>query len=280
MIPHFILFCVVYHKTASIKRWCCLLKLTKFNRTSDAHSDTLKTRLIGEDDWMSTTKLLWFELPLRVWGMLILQTLTWLAFRLSWLESGYYWALQLTLLNGVLLWLLLHHFKEHRLLLLLKNAFTKPHTKTFLKHLFPLITLAVVPNILLSYLLYQDPQAGPSFLLNPLPLGFLVLNLTVFPLLQGLVELPFYFSYLQPKLKRLTSLPLLYVGLPILFLSLQHTVMPLRFEALYVLYRSLMFFPFAVYAGVLLYKRPSLLPYLMALHVAMNASLYPMIFIP
>jgi hypothetical protein len=64
-----------------------------------------------------------------------------------------------------------------------------------------------------------------------------------------------------------------------LFLSIQHAFMPFRFEWVYFIYRSLMFFPFAILIGVLIYKKPSLLPYLVILHILMNLSLFMMYFV-
>jgi hypothetical protein len=51
---------------------------------------------------------------------------------------------------------------------------------------------------------------------------------------------------------------------------LQHLTAPLLFDARYLLWRALMFLPFAVWVGLVLRWRPRLLPYLAAVHVLMD----------
>jgi hypothetical protein len=61
--------------------------------------------------------------------------------------------------------------------------------------------------------------------------------------------------------------------LPAIFLSLQHIAMPLVFDINYLVWRALMYLPFAFFIGIVLEKRQTLLPYLLITHVLMDMSL-------
>lgn len=223
-------------------------------------------------------------LSIRIILMVFLQTITYLllmpkenAFELS----GFYWATHISIVNFILLIMMVFIFKKsNRQYFDFLKYFNKKHTLYFLKILIPLVIAAMLPNILLSILIYQDPQIGTTFLLGDIPLLFIILNITLVPLLQGIVELPFYFYFIMPELEKKSNKTWIYIGLPVLFLSIQHAFMPLRFDIIYMIYRSLMFLPFAVFIGILLHKKPSLLPYLVILHILMNASLFMMYFLP
>jgi hypothetical protein len=97
-----------------------------------------------------------------------------------------------------------------------------------------------------------------------LPLVYILLVL--FPITIGFAELATYFGYVMPKLKKCFSQKWLAIFLPVIFLSLQHAALPLVFDARFMVYRGLMYCPFALFAGAILYKRPSLLPYFAIMH--------------
>lgn len=222
-------------------------------------------------------------ISVRIWLMLALQSITYLilikrdnAFELS----GFYWAIQLTLINLVLLVIMTKAFKKQgKSYFKSLFQFNKKNTILFLKLLLPIIIIAMLPNVLLSIVLYQDPQIGSTFLIGDIEKPFILLSVLVFPIIQALVELPFYFSYVMPMLKKRTISPWIYIGLPVIFLSLQHAFIPFHFDIKYVIYKSLMFFPFAILIGLLVHKKPQMLPYIMILHYLMNTSLFVMYFI-
>jgi hypothetical protein len=60
------------------------------------------------------------------------------------------------------------------------------------------------------------------------------------------------------------------VALPVLFLSLQHMTLPFIPDLRFILYRGLVFLPFAALIGIALYRRPSLFPYFAILHGLMD----------
>jgi hypothetical protein len=57
-----------------------------------------------------------------------------------------------------------------------------------------------------------------------------------------------------------------------LFLGLQHCFLPFIANGGFLLWRALMYLPFALYAGLMLKLRPTLMPYFAILHVLMDLS--------
>jgi hypothetical protein len=70
------------------------------------------------------------------------------------------------------------------------------------------------------------------------------------------------------------------VGFASLFLSLQHITAPLVFDMRFILWRGLMYLPFAIYVGILIRWRPRLLPFICAIHLLMNLSFVFMYMVP
>jgi len=60
------------------------------------------------------------------------------------------------------------------------------------------------------------------------------------------------------------------IFIPGLMLGLQHIVAPLLFDVRFIVWRGLMFIPFALITGIALYWRPRILPYFIVVHILMN----------
>jgi hypothetical protein len=156
----------------------------------------------------------WY-LSIRIVLMLVFQGLTML-FLLHLehplVQSGYYWAIHITLLNLIILiWLMQVSKRSGSHYLSFFKKFNKKDTFLFFL-LLPLIAvLALLPNFLLAQLIYQDPLIGTTFLIGDIPLGFMIINLTLFPILQGFVEIPFYFSFLSQKIKEQSNKKIFYL---------------------------------------------------------------------
>ncbi|MGM7774532.1 hypothetical protein ACSVHC_00665 [Arthrobacter sp. KNU-44] len=130
--------------------------------------------------------------------------------------------------------------------------------------------LAAATSITLSLWLYGSAQGGYSILVRPLPLWAAVAALLVFPLSQALTELPVYYGYSQPQLAMVTRHAWLVTFVPASFHALQHVALPLVLDNTYLLWRGLMFLPFAVLLSWALKRRPSLMPYLVAVHFGLD----------
>lgn len=126
--------------------------------------------------------------------------------------------------------------------------------------------LAVAGSILFAALFFSDPAAASSLLIRPLPLWAAILAVVVFPISTALTELPLYFGYAQPRLRALSGSAAMAVLIPAAFLSAQHATLPLIFDPAFIAWRALMFLGFALVLGWAIWKRPRLLPYLIAFH--------------
>jgi hypothetical protein len=135
--------------------------------------------------------------------------------------------------------------------------------------------ISLLPNTWLATWLFGDPQAVGPFLIRALPVWGVYLSATLFAVAQGLVERALYFVYVMPRLFRSDSAvsarpSWLALTLSALMLGLQHVAIPWLFDARYLIWRGLMFVPFAFLVGLLLRWRPRLLPYLAIVHALMD----------
>ena len=132
--------------------------------------------------------------------------------------------------------------------------------------------VSLLPNIVLAGYFFGSPEAALGLLLRPLPMWAAIISLVLFPLTQGLAEISIYFSYLMPKFKEQDMPSWLALSLPAIFLGAQHIAIPLLFNTRFILWRLLMFMPFAFLVGIVMNWRPRLLPYLAILHILMDVS--------
>jgi hypothetical protein len=131
--------------------------------------------------------------------------------------------------------------------------------------------LALIPNIVLGALLFGRAEATQALMFRPLPGWAAAVQLIAFPLFIALSELPVYFAIAMPRLR--PSLGRVGAWLVAsLFLALQHISLPLIFDGRFMLWRALMFAPFALWTGFVIDRRPGLLPYLMAAHFLLDLA--------
>lgn len=201
----------------------------------------------------------------------------------SWLESEKYWMLVATLGNLVSIYLLAILFKSEG-----KNYLTifridkltwKKDLTLFIVLFLLLIPLALAPNYFLSSWFWGDPIIPFKLLFQPIPDFVTYFLLAAFPLSIALAELATYFGYIMPRLEKEVKRKWLAILLPVIFLSVQHCCLPLVFDYKFILYRGLMYFPFALLIGISLWKRPRLLPYFAILHGLMDMQAVVMLII-
>ena len=188
----------------------------------------------------------------------------------SWEASQVYWLLTATLTNLVSLILLFYLFRREGLCFLRVFKFDKSRIKQDLTLFAGILILtapvAMGPGFLLSRWLWIEPDTPTWLMFAPIQPGLLYPLLLAFPLTIAMAELATYFVYLMPRLKEKLKRPWLAILLPVLFLSLQHCTLPFIPDGTFILYRALVFLPFALMLGLALYYRPSLFPYLAILH--------------
>ena len=94
----------------------------------------------------------------------------------------------------------------------------------------------------------------------------------LFPITQALIELPTYFTYIMPRMETDTHKKWAVIGVASFFLAFQHIAVLLIFDLRFILWRLLMFLPFALYLGIVIHWRPRLLPYLLIGHFLIDLS--------
>jgi hypothetical protein len=195
----------------------------------------------------------------------------------AWNTSVAWWPVAVILTNLVCLALLIHLYraegKQFRDVFRIERPFLKQDLRFMLGFLLIAAPLGFLPNILSAGWLFGDPQAALDLLVRPLPLTAVILTIACFPLLQGLVEIPTYMLYALPRLEARGVRPWAAVLLASLFLSAQHMFAPFIPDGRFILYRLVMFLPFALLVAVVIRQRPRLMPYLAIVHILMDMSI-------
>jgi membrane protease YdiL (CAAX protease family) len=228
---------------------------------------------------MNKTTLPWLMLISRSVLFIVVQGL--IAFFLAligtnaaWEESARWWIFFPILANLASIALLVRAFRaegKHYLDIL---RFSRTTVKTDLLWFFGSsvigLPIAAAPMNILGTAIFGDPLIPVNLLFRPIPTWALMVGI-LFPLTIGLAELPTYFGYAMPRLFNGKSGWLAYL-VAALFLGLQHCFLPFIVDGGYLLWRGLMYLPFALYAGLMIKLRPSLLPYFAVVHTLMDFS--------
>jgi len=188
----------------------------------------------------------------------------------SWIESEKYWMLTATFTNIVSIVLLIRLFKKEGLKYLSIFNFSKNQWKKdfliFVGITLISIPLVTIPSFVLSTLFWGNSTYYHQILFQPIPVYLIYFLLITFPVTIGFAELATYFVYIMPRLRKQIQSKWVVVLLPVLSLSIQHCTLPLVFDPKFILFRGLMYLPFALMLGIAIYKRPTLFPYLAILH--------------
>ncbi len=193
----------------------------------------------------------------------------------SWLESVKYWILTATLTNiiSIILLRILLNKEGVNFLSLFKFDIHlwKKDLLIFLGLAVMIIPLVLLPNFYLNQWIYGSSNHYAEIMFQPLPKFLIFILLITFPLTIAFAELATYFAYVMPRLKMKLNSQVLTVLIPAIFLSIQHCTLPLVFELDFILFRGLVFLPFAIFIGISLYVRTSLLPYFAIFHGLLDA---------
>lgn len=228
----------------------------------------------------------WLMLVARLFLFMSIQALFAVGFWLAgstaaWESAANWWPYVVSAANliclVVLIWLFRKEGRRYWDLFKIRRQFLKSDLLVLGGLLVLLGPIGYLPNVGLARLLFGDPQSTLDLILRPLPLWAAYTSLLVFPVTQGLVELVTYFLYAMPELERRGLPGWGALSLASIFLALQHVAVPLLFNLPFIIWRGLMFLPFALLVGITLRWRPRLLPYLAIVHVLMDLSLAAML---
>jgi len=200
-----------------------------------------------------------------------------------WTASEAWWPITVVLTNLVCLAMLIHFYRQEGLFFWDIFKVQREYLKTDIVFLLGFLLIAgplgYLPNLLSARWLFGSPQIALDLLVRPLPGWAALTSLVLFPLLQGVVEIPTYMLYTRPRLEAQGLRPWLAVGLVSFFLSAQHIFAPFIPDVRFITYRLVMFLPFAVLIAVVMRSRPRLMPYLAVIHMLMDLSIAVM-FLP
>lgn len=132
--------------------------------------------------------------------------------------------------------------------------------------------VSMLPNIILGNVMFGSYVTASRILFSPLPTWAALTQLVVFPLTMALGELTTYFGYVMPRVEALTKSKALGVIFPALLLSAQHLALPLVLDVRFILWRGIMFLPFAIYIGIIIRFKPRLMPFMLIGHVLIDIS--------
>lgn len=192
----------------------------------------------------------------------------------SWHLSEQYWLLTATLTNIIsivlLFWLLRREGRNYFDLFKIDRTDIKKDILIFLGLTLISIPIVFAPGYFLSVLLWSDPNVPTQMMFGAIENWLIYILLIAFPVTIAFAELATYFGYIMPRLKKHLKTKWLAVFLPVLFLSIQHCTLPFIPDLNFILYRALVFLPFAILIGISIYKRPSLFIYFAVLHGVMD----------
>ena len=193
----------------------------------------------------------------------------------SWTESEKYWILNATLTNIVSIILLNILLRKERTkylsLFQLNGSQWKKDLLLFSGLALITIPIVIIPSYYLNIIFYGSSNYYAEVMFQSISKPLTYFLLIAFPASIAFAELATYFGYIMPRLKTHLKSPILIVLIPALFLSIQHCTLPLVFELNFILFRGLVYLPFAIIIGVSIYKRPSLLIYFAFFHGLLDA---------
>lgn len=198
-----------------------------------------------------------------------------------WAASAAWWPLGVTLVNllclAVMVFAVRREGDSYWSLFRIERAHIKSDFIVLAVVLLLTAPVSYLPNVLLANALFGDAQVALDLLVRPLPLWAAYCSVVCFPITQGLVELPLYFLYALPRLRRQGVPDGVALVLAVLMLGLQHLAIPFWFDIRFITWRALMFIPFALLVGIVLRWRPRLLPYLAVVHILMDMAFAAML---
>lgn len=192
----------------------------------------------------------------------------------SWIKSEKYWLLSATFTNVISIALLVLLYKNEG-----KNflAIFRINRSCFRIDIIIFIGFVIIagpliffPGYFLSLLIWSNPSIPAEMMFTPIESWLVYFMLLAFPLTIAFAELATYFVYIMPRLISRMKFKWMAILLPVLFLSIQHCTLPLIPDFSFILYRALVFLPFALLIGITIYFRPSLFPYIAVLHGLMD----------
>jgi len=222
----------------------------------------------------------WLMLVSRSFLFLLFQVLITLGFVIAghqngWDESARWWVFFVIPANLVSVFLLVRLFKSEGKRYLDILRFSKATAGKDVAWLLGSSVVGVpvmaAPMNTLAAWIFGDSMAPINMMFKPLPGWALVLGF-LFPLTIAFAELPTYFGYVMPHLAAQLKNGWVAWLIASFFLAAQHCFLPFIPDGHFILWRLGMYLPFALFAGLMLKLRPSLLPFMAIFHALIDIS--------
>lgn len=224
----------------------------------------------------------------RPWLMLISRSALFLCFQVlialvlalagipsAWMESARWWPFVAIFTNIVSIYLLVRVFRAEGVRYLNVLKFSRSTVKNdllwFIGASIIGMPVAAAPMNILGEAIFGDRMTPVYMMFRTLPAWALVVSL-LFPLTIAFAELPTYFAYSMPRLAVQLKNGWIAWLIASFFLGAQHVFLPFIPDARFMLWRLLMYMPFALFAGFFLKLRPTLLPYFVIVHALVDFS--------
>jgi hypothetical protein len=193
----------------------------------------------------------------------------------AWIEAARWWIFFVIIANTISIYLLVRLFRQEGKRYLDAIRFTRATFKMdllwFVVALLLGLPIAAAPMNILGSAIFGDPMIPTRQLFQPLPVWALIVGI-LFPLTVAFAEGPTYFVYCMPRLAEALKSGWLAWLIASLALAAQHMFLPFIPDGRYLLWRFGMYLPFALFLGLVIKLRPTLVPYFMIVHVLIDLS--------
>jgi hypothetical protein len=193
----------------------------------------------------------------------------------AWTESARWWTFLAILANIVTIYLLVRVFNAEGKRYLDILRFSRSSLKTdllwFIGSSLIAMPIGAAPMNPLGAAIFGDPMIPTNMMFRPIPTWAFVVSF-LFPLTIAFAELPTYFGYAMPRIAAQMKNGWLAWLIASFFLAAQHTFLPLILDGRFMMWRLGMYLPFALFAGLMLKLRPTLLPHYVIVHALMDVS--------
>ena len=193
----------------------------------------------------------------------------------AWDESARWWTLVVSLANFVSIYLLVRLYKDEGKgffdIFKFSRATWKKDLLWFLLASIIAMPIVAAPREPLAAAIFGDAMIATNMMFRPIPTWAFVVSF-LFPLTIAFAELPTYFGYVMPRLEAQLKNGWIAWLIASFFLAAQHMFLPLVLDGGYLLWRFGMFLPFALFTGLVIKLRPTLLPYFLIVHALLDVS--------
>ena len=193
----------------------------------------------------------------------------------AWDESARWWTFMAFLANFVSIYLLVRVLnaegKRYFDVFNFSRATWKNDLLWFILASVMAMPIVAAPREPLAAAIFGDADIATNMMFRPLPAWAFALSF-LFPLTIAFSELPTYFGYAMPRLEAQLKNGWFAWLIASFFLAAQHMFLPLILDGGYLLWRFGMFLPFALFTGLVVKLRPSLLPYFVVVHALLDVT--------